>query len=79
MGVQPRVVEVVRTREVAPKPTAGPHAAQPSRRKVDEWVALLGELSRALATGSLYDREMLQLIQPLNGVIEAFERRSRRR
>ena len=72
-GVQPRVVEVVRVREATSKPTAAP-----ARRQVGEWAQVLVELRAALASGSLYDRELLKLVDPLNGVLEAFQRRSRR-
>lgn len=73
-GVQPRVVEVVRVREATSKT-----AAAPARRQVGEWMQVLVELRTALASGSLYDRELMELVGPLNGVLEAFQRRSRRR
>lgn len=40
---------------------------------------VLFELRAALASGSLYDRELMELVDPLNGVLEAFQRRCRRR
>ena len=73
-GVQPRVVEVVRVREATPKTVAAP-----ARRQVGEWTRVFVELRTALASGSLYDRELLELVDPLNGVLEAFQRRSLRR
>ena len=79
-SVQPRVVEVVRTREVSPKPTVVAYlAGSVTRRPVDEWLMVLDDLRRAIATGSLYDRDLVHLTQPLTGVLEAFERRNRRR
>lgn len=73
-GVQPRVVEVVRVREATSKTVAAL-----ARRHVGEWARVLVELRAALASGSLYDRELMELVDPLNGVLEAFQRRSRRR
>lgn len=83
VGVEPRIVEVVRSREVSLKPTIAAWPIQPAtpalgRRQAEDWMAMLDDLRRALSTGAVYDREMTQLIEPLNGVLEAFQRRSRR-
>lgn len=37
-----------------------------------------GPASPPLAAGAIYERELVQLVEPLGGVLEAFQRRSRR-
>lgn len=73
VGVQPKVVQITRVREADAKPA--PARRQGDRRQVSEWVGQLDDLHRALLIGSVYQRELEQLIDPLNQVLGAFRRR----
>lgn len=73
VGVQPKVVEVTRVREVDTKPAPIRH--QGGRRPLSDWVGQLDDLHRALVIGSVYERELEALIEPINGVLNAFRRR----
>lgn len=74
VGVEPRVVRVVRAAVGA---TAEPTSVS-KRLTVGEWADMLGRFRHALAAGAIYDRELVQLVEPLGGVLEAFQRRSSR-
>ncbi len=74
VGVEPRVVRVVRA---AVGPEAEPTSVS-KRLTVGEWADVLGRFRHALAAGAIYDRELVQLVEPLGGVLEAFQRRSSR-
>ena len=74
VGVEPRVVRVVRA---AVGREAGPTSVS-KRLTVGEWADTLGRFRHALAAGAIYDRELVQLVEPLGGVLEAFQRRSSR-
>lgn len=74
VGVEPRVVRVLRA---VVGPTAEP-ASVPKRLTVGEWADTLGRFRHALAAGAIYDRELVELVEPLGGVLEAFQRRSSR-
>ena len=54
------------------------HHAAVKRLTVGEWADMLGRFRHALAAGAIYDRELVQLVEPLGGVLEAFQRRSSR-
>lgn len=69
-GVAPRVVEVVRVRVVAEKSAPAASQVDSRHRSVEDWAKLLEDLHHALVSGVLYDREMIQLIEPLNGVLK---------
>lgn len=73
VGVQPIVVQVTKVREVDTKPAPIRH--QGGRRTISDWVGQLDDLNRALVIGSVYERELEQLIEPINGVLNAFRRR----
>ena len=74
VGVQPKVVQITRIRDVDAKPATARHPGD--RRQISEWVGQLGDLHRALVSGSVYKRELEQLVGPLNEVLDAFRRRS---
>jgi hypothetical protein len=59
-------VDVVERRVEVPVPVT------PIRR---EWPALLGELARQIDDSRIYDRDLLDLSEALNAVLEAFRRR----
>ncbi len=61
VGVEPRVVRVVRA-AVAPGVEPTPVS---KRLTVGEWADLLGRFRQALAAGAIYDRELVQLVEPL--------------
>ena len=66
VGVEPRVVRVVRA-AVAP----GVVPTSVSKRLTGgKWADLLGRFRHALAAGAIYDRELVQLVEPLGGVLE---------
>ena len=52
-----------------------PIAAAPRRQ---DWPRLLGDLAHQLDDGRIYGRDLLSLSVALNGVLEAFTRRSGR-
>jgi len=52
-----------------------PVPLEPTRR---DWPRLLGELSRQLDDGRLYDRDLPGLGQALEPVVQAYSRRARR-
>lgn len=74
VGVEPKVVQVIRVRDVDAKPATARHPGD--RRQISDWVGQLDDLHRALVSGSVYERELEQLVGPLNGVLGAFRRRS---
>ncbi len=51
-----------------------PTPATPGRQ---DWPGLLGDLARQLDDGRIYSRDLLSLSVALNGVLDAFTRRSR--
>lgn len=61
VGVEPRVVRVVRA---AVGREAGPTSVS-KRLTVGEWADTLGRFRHALAAGAIYDRELVQLVEPL--------------
>lgn len=85
VGVQPRIVEVIRERPTpapAPPPTTPVAPQSPVRRgraSAAEWSQLLEELRRALVTGAVYQRELAELEPALTGVVTAYTRRIRDR
>ena len=93
-GVEPRVVTVVREVSVKPtippwripdKPRTSPEPARPTRdggrqrRSATEWAETLESLRKALVSGAVYDRELHEVAVALNGVLDAFTRRAKRR
>ena len=93
-GVEPRVVTVVREISVKPtippwripdKPLTSPESARPTsdggrqRRSATEWAETLESLRKALVSGAVYDRELNEVAVALNGVLDAFTRRAKRR
>lgn len=78
VGVEPRVIRVVD----APPPPKSDDPVPPrgsGRRAVQAWATELETLRQALVSGAIYDRELGELAQALDGVLNAFERRARRR
>ncbi len=67
-------VQVVERIVVTPQAKAV--VATPRR---DDWINLLGELSRQLGRGVVYDRDLLGLARPLEEALAAFELRARHR
>jgi hypothetical protein len=49
----------------------------PAAPRRQDWPRFLGDLARQLEDGRIYDRDLLALSIALNGVLEAFTRRSR--
>ena len=77
VGIQPQIVEVVRISAGSTAPVAKPPAA--GRRTVQQWTDVPDDFSRAISSGAVYDRELAQLVDPINGVLLAFRRREVRR
>ena len=48
----------------------------PARPRHQEWVAMLGELATQLDVGAVYDRDLPAVTSALNGVLDAFGRRT---
>ena len=68
VGVEPRVVRVVWAAfSFCVEPTS-----VSKRLTVGEWADMLGSFRHALAAGAIYDRELVQLVEPLGGVLESF-------
>jgi hypothetical protein len=48
-------------------------------RNIDEWVAHLEQVAKALDTGRIYVRDLAQLRPAIENVMEAYDRRAPRR
>ena len=86
VGIEPKVVEVVRVKELAappapppPAPTMPALAPRSGRRPVEAWTEALADLRKALASGAVYDRELDELAPALSAVLDAMTRRMQRR
>jgi hypothetical protein len=66
-------VQIVERRIEVPTPQPMPSPARPRHQ---EWVATLSELATQLDAGAVYDRDLPALTSALNGVLDAFSRRT---
>lgn len=74
------VDRVIQLEAPPPPPPPEPEPREPvTPRTVDDWVQQLDHLARALDTGRIYVRDLPQLRTAIEGVMDAYDRRARRR
>jgi hypothetical protein len=75
------VVDRVIERPAPPPPASGSPKAEVRRSpgNIDDWLEQLEQLVKALDTGRIYLRDLAQLRPAIESVMEAYDRRARRR